>query len=162
MEKTLAQIKARDIMSRHVVSINPDDTVQEAMALLQENLYSTLPITNGASKVVGIIAAREILQWSEELDDGVAELMEVSDYYRDVMVNQAGEKGAATKVSELMNDQVVVADENASLAEVVSILLRNSIHHLPIVDGKERMVGFVSTTDVLRAISEKMASLTAT
>lgn len=160
MEKTLAQIKAHDIMSRHVVTISPDDSVQEAMALLQENLYSTLPITNGASKVVGIIAAREILQWSEELDDGVAELMEVSDYYRDVMVNQASEKGDSTKVSELMNDQVVVAKESSTLAEIVSLLLRNGIHHLPIVDAKERMVGFVSTTDVLRAIAESLSSLT--
>lgn len=159
MEKTLAKMKAHDLMSRHVVSVSPDDTVQEAMLLLQENLYSTLPVTNGANKVVGIIAAREILAWSEELDDGFAELFEVSDYYRDVMVNQAADKGEATKVSELMNDQVVAISENAGFEEVVSLMLRNSVHHLPVVDEKGRMKGFISTTDILRVVADSISIL---
>lgn len=159
MEKSLAQLTVRDFMSRHVVSVSPDDTVHEAMVLLQENLLSSLPVTNGSEKVVGILSARDILNWAEEMDDGVANLVEVSDYYRDWMMSQAGKESQAVKVQELMNDQVVTVSQDASLANVVSSLLRNEIHHLPVVDSKGRMVGFVSNTDVLRVVAKTLEQL---
>ena len=159
MEKSLAQLTVRDFMSRHVVSVSPEDTVHEAMVLLQENLLSSLPVTNGAEKVVGILSARDILDWAEEMDDGVANLVEVSDYYRDWMMSQAGKESQAVKVQELMNDQVVTVSQDASLSEVVSSLLRNEIHHLPVVDTKGRMVGFVSNTDVLRIVAKTLEQL---
>lgn len=161
MEKTLAQLTARDIMSRQVVSIGPNDTIQEAITLLQENLLSTLPVTNTAGKVVGVISARDILDWTEELDDGSAELLEVSDYYRDWVMRQAGEEGKAVKVAELMNDRVVTVAQDAPLAEVLSVLLRNGIHHLPVTDPKQRMAGFVSTTDVLKVVAQSITELSA-
>lgn len=161
MEKTLSQVTARDIMSRQVVTVSPEDTIQEAVVLLQENLLSTLPVTSSNGKVVGIVSARDILDWAESSDNGSSDILEVSDFYRDWIMNQIGEEAQATKVDELMNDRVVTVSQDSPLAVVVSQLLRNEIHHLPITDQNGRLVGFVSSTDVLKVVAKSLTELTA-
>ena len=52
-------------------------------------------------------------------------------------------------VSKIMTENVLTVNVNNNLHEVVDLLKRNKIRHIPVVDGKE-VVGIISKTDVNR------------
>ncbi len=54
-------------------------------------------------------------------------------------------------VDEIMTTDLHTLPETASLADAIKLMGKKHIHHLPIVDGKGRLVGLVSHRDVLAA-----------
>lgn len=53
--------KAHQIMTRHVTTISPEDTLEDAAAVFLENKFSCLPILDGFGNIVGIITKTDIL-----------------------------------------------------------------------------------------------------
>ena len=58
------------------------------------------------------------------------------------------------KVSELMETDLHVVQEDLTIAEAVVTLAEAHIHGLPVVNRQSRMVGVLSTSDVLQAAAE--------
>jgi len=59
-------------------------------------------------------------------------------------------------VADLMKQRVVTVEMDDSLSMAKSLMENASIHHLPVVDSHQRVVGIVSDRDLLRAISPFM------
>ena len=55
-------------------------------------------------------------------------------------------------VADLMKQRVVTVEMDDSLSMAKSLMENASIHHLPVVDSHQRVVGIVSDRDLLRAI----------
>jgi len=53
------------------------------------------------------------------------------------------------KVRDLMRARVVTVQPHHSVGHVRDLLKRNRIHAVPVVDGEGRLVGIVSTTDLV-------------
>ncbi len=58
----LDNLKVKDIMSKRVIAINADATIEEAAYLMERNNISGLPVVSGEGTVVGVITARDILR----------------------------------------------------------------------------------------------------
>jgi CBS domain-containing protein len=58
------------------------------------------------------------------------------------------------KVAELMRTSLKTVGADATVGEAVATLADAHISGLPVVDARERLVGVVSTSDVLTALSE--------
>jgi CBS domain-containing protein len=58
------------------------------------------------------------------------------------------------KVAELMKTDLKTVDADATVADAVSILSDAHVSALPVTDARGRLLGVVSTTDVLAAIAE--------
>ena len=58
------------------------------------------------------------------------------------------------RISELMEQDVQMVQEDLTVAEAVVILAEGHIHGLPVVNRQNRMVGVLSTSDVLQAAAE--------
>ena len=56
------------------------------------------------------------------------------------------------QVADLMKQRVVTVEMDDSLSMAKSLMEKASIHHLPVVDSHQRVVGIVSDRDLLRAI----------
>ena len=54
-------------------------------------------------------------------------------------------------IDEVMSTDLITVKPSASLAEARSPMQDNHIHHLPVVEGADELVGLVTLTDVLRA-----------
>lgn len=55
------------------------------------------------------------------------------------------------KISQLMTDNIIVARLSHTFSQVCRLFLEFSLHHLPIVDDSDRVIGIISMTDVLKA-----------
>jgi acetoin utilization protein AcuB len=66
----LAKLEVRDIMSKPVITVHPEDTIKMAATLLYENRIGALPVVDGEEKLVGIITESDIfrvmIEWFNE------------------------------------------------------------------------------------------------
>jgi CBS domain-containing protein len=114
-----------------VVSIRPDRSVREAVALLAQHNIGALVVVDEAQKPVGIVSERDIVRQAA----------------RD-------ERVLARAVSEIMTKDVVTGMPSDDLASVAATMTERRIRHLPVVD-KGTLVGIVSVGDVLKAQRDK-------
>ncbi len=76
MNYLLAQLEVKDIMSRDVVTVRPDDSIRTAAERLHEHRIGALPVVDENGRLAGIITEsdifRVIIHWFHDEDEGVS------------------------------------------------------------------------------------------
>ena len=109
-----------------IFSIDPGDTVYDAIAMMAEKEVGALLVMRGGQPV-GIISER--------------------DYTRKVILKDKSSK--QTRVAEIMTSNVISATSRLHIDECVNLMKEHHIRHLPVMnDG--RIVGVVSIGDVVK------------
>lgn len=125
-----------ELMRTDVETVAPDAVVQDAAVVLADAHVSALPVVDGAGRMVGVISRSDILASEEEADneEGRAALFE------------------QTLVRDLMTSPALTIPPDADIKEAAQQLLRTGVHHLFVTAG-DRVVGVISTTDIVRAVA---------
>ncbi|HET9902654.1 MAG TPA: CBS domain-containing protein [Xanthobacteraceae bacterium] len=142
---------AKDIMSRRVISVEPDAAVVHAVRLMLQHRISGLPVIQPDGQMVGILSEGDLLR---RVEHGT---QRKRPRWLEFIVGPgqlAGEyvRAAGGKVRDVMTERVQTVDEDASLEEVVERLERYGIKRLPVVkDGK--VVGIITRANLLHALA---------
>jgi acetoin utilization protein AcuB len=92
----LSSMKIKDIMTKNLVVVKPDETVEFAAILMIENKISSLPVVNGKGELIGIITQTDIfkvliniagvysggIQFAFSLEDRPGSIKEAADVIR--------------------------------------------------------------------------------
>jgi acetoin utilization protein AcuB len=124
-----------DVMIRSVVTLTPEETLREAVRLLQSNRIRHLPVVDN-SKVVGIVTDRDVKRATPSVLSGVDR-----DQYDRVL--------ATTKVEQFMTREPRTVTPKTSLKAAVEIFLELKVGALPVVDDGH-LVGILTNVDILR------------
>ncbi len=120
----------KDIMTKDVVTIGADKTVNDAAALMTEKSLGCLPIlVNGYP--VGIITERDIV--------------------RRIVAKRAS---FDTKLVEVMTKSLITVDPETSIKEAARVMSKNKIHRLPVLKNNQ-LVGIVVASDFVRNVGKK-------
>ena len=112
--------------SQDVITIGPDATVRELIALLAEHNVGALIVSSDGSRLEGIVSERDVVRRLHE-SDGVLD----------------------QKVAEIMTSEVSTCEPDANLDEIRVTMTEQRIRHIPVVvDGA--IVGIVSIGDVVK------------
>lgn len=114
-----------------VVTVEPDETVHEAMRILVEHNIGAVVVTQDTS-TVGILTERDVLRL------GATDL----------------ESLATMRVGDAMTKDLVVGVAEDLVDYAASVMTANRIRHLPIVEG-ERLIGVLSIGDVVNALKQQ-------
>jgi predicted transcriptional regulator len=148
----LGNAKVRDLMTRHLVSIMMDDTIQEVARIFLEHGLSTVPVISSNDKCIGIISRKDLTELFLKEDEELSRLMD-TDRLSLEWFNRSTDTTNVRKVKELMTDNVSVIKADDTLPEACREMVRNRVHHLPVVDENEQVIGMLSTFDVVDAIA---------
>ena len=151
MSTSTAAVRIKEILTRDVVSIAPDDSLVDALTLMAENRVSALPVVNGRGQCVGIISSTDIIALARELTEELEEYPVFESSHQWLLDQLAEHDLGRRKVHELMTPDVVTVGPETTLVEAASTMLANRVHRLPVVDAKGQLVGVVSMTDLLEA-----------
>jgi len=120
------------IGSRQLVYSIPEDmTVHEAARYLREKQIRSVGVTNAAGKLTGVISQADI-------SDRVA---------------AENKCPAWMRVSEIMTKDLVTVAPEMSEHECLLTMEKHGIYHLLVVDGREKFLGMISVSDLLKLVA---------
>lgn len=131
-------MRARDIMTRSVLSVQPSVPVAKAAAILATRGFTALPVTDEAGDLVGIVTEADLIGNRFPVSEQAAEA--------------AAANGPGTTVGEVMTAPVVGVGHDTDISVVAREMLTGHRRSLPIVDGN-RLVGVVTRRDIVRALA---------
>jgi len=121
VDEILRVKRSESVMIEQPYTIKPDLTMAEAKKAMAEYGVSGLLVEEGG-KLAGIITRRDI----------------------------TFEKNPKRKVSELMTREVITAKAGLTIEQAKEILHKQRIEKLPVVDDKKRIVGLITSKDILK------------
>jgi IMP dehydrogenase len=111
--------RAEALIIRDVITVNPDNTVDELLRLMEEHNIKGFPVVEDGDRLVGIVT------------------------WRDVRLAES-----SLKVKDVMTESVVTGTEDTSLEEAMKILHEHRIEKLPIIDEGRRVKGLITMKDI--------------
>ena len=144
-------IRARELMSRHVVAVGTDVSVRDAILLMLAHHVGGLPVVDARGKLVGIVTEGDFLRRAEigtEKKRGrwLARLAGTDQVALD-FVRQHGRK-----IGEIMSPTPVTIDEDTSLEQIVRLMESLDKKRFPVMRGDE-IVGMITRADLMAAVA---------
>ena len=147
-------MKARDIMTKDVVTAHPGMSVKEAAKLMIQKGISGLPVVAKSGNVVGILSEADLMHRTELGEDGSR--LTWADYFvHSQDMAERFTKAHASKVHDVMARPVVSIDADAELADVADTLEDRGVKRLPVMDG-DTLVGIITRRDLVKAYSRSV------
>jgi CBS domain-containing protein len=120
-------LKAKDVMTTDVITTNPDERLEDAIAQLIENKISGMPVCDSDGKMVGMLTEKDVLNFifSGHLHQ--------------------------TKVKEAMSRNVISFSPDTELDKISLCIAEKKIRRVPIIEDGT-LVGVVSRRDIMRIV----------
>ena len=118
---------------RKCITVNEDDNLKLVINLLSKHKIGALPVINQKKQIVGIVSERDIINF---------------------LSSQNHEEIFTKKINSIMTKEVITCNINARSDELMIIMTRNKIRHIPIKKNNQ-LQGMVSIGDVVSRIVEK-------
>lgn len=115
-----------DVMTREVVTIEPDTSFKACADLMRIHGVSGLPVIS-MNRLVGIVTEADLMR--RVAGDGA---------------------GAPRFARDVMTRDVVAVGQAATIAAAARLMIERHVKRLPVVDAGKRVVGVVSRSDILR------------
>ncbi len=104
------------------ITITGEETVGDALRLMEENHIGGIPVVDGDMKLIGIVTNRD-LRFQTDMH---------------------------LPIADVMTKENLVTTTNPNLQEAAEILLRHKIEKLPVVDAQNRLVGLITYRDITK------------
>jgi acetoin utilization protein AcuB len=129
-------VLARDLMNAPVISLPSDSTVLDAWDIMSHKGFHHIPVTSMHGTLVGMVSHRDLLHH-------VPELITAAD----------SRQASKRRLAEIMTPRVISATPMTEIREIARVILDERIHAIPILDHNRRLVGILSTQDLLQGIA---------
>jgi IMP dehydrogenase len=121
-----AMSKVKDYMSTQVSTVGPEETLGDIIDMIRKTYHDCFPVVKNGD-IVGIITSWDVIQ-----------------------------RKRSRKVKDVMTKEVVVTYPDSNLTDVARVMFRRGLSKLPVVDENKKLVGIVTTTDVIRSHIERV------
>lgn len=143
-----------DIMARDVATVEFATELDSAWRQLRAHKIKALPVVDHISnRLIGIVTVADFLR---QLDDTTSAGLAVR--LQGLLKRTPGATSEkAEVVGQIMSANVATARPDTPLSELVSALSDKGMHHFPVVDDKQRVVGIVTQSDLIAALYKRIA-----
>jgi CBS domain-containing protein len=153
----MKDLRARDVMTTHVLTVRPDMTVHELAVFLTENQISGAPVVDRTGKLVGMATVTDIAEayaeGEERLETPPAppagrRRSEAAEDLRGLHL-----EGGGLLVEDIMTPAAFSVREDTPASQLARTMIAGRIHRLLVVRDHEVM-GIVTSLDLLAILSE--------
>jgi CBS domain-containing membrane protein len=154
-QRRFGRVTCQDIMSRDVVKVEFGTPLQDAWRLLREHKLKALPVANRFNRVIGIVTLHDFirqLQYDEgdSLSDKLRRLIRPTPHTH---------SDKPEVVGQIMTKTVRTALFDQSILHLVPLFSDSGLHHIPIVDHNQRLVGMLTQSDVVAALYRSQSGI---
>ena len=118
------------LMSSPVTTVPADASAESVAEQMLEEGISSVVVVDSENQIEGILTSTDF-----------------------VRIAAQGGRTSAVTVADHMTTEVVTTTANDAIEHVADLMIDNAIHHVPVVDDTEGVVGIVTTTDLTAYLS---------
>jgi len=137
-----AHVTVSMLMTREVVTVRPDISVDSAVEIMLDQGLSRMPVVDEAGALLGVFSKTDVVEDSHARGDT-----------EEVDAREAGEGShihtAGPFVSELMSRSPVTVNDSEPLARAAELMSVYQLHALPVLSSSLKLVGIISSMDVM-------------
>ena len=144
-------MRAMDVMTSEVITVDEDASVQAVAKLLAERGISAVPVVDRENRVIGMVSEGDLLHraetGTERRRSWWLEMVSSTD-------KLAGEyiKSHSGKVKDVMTRDVLSVTEETPVADIAGLLEINRIKRVPVLRDR-KLAGIVSRANLVRALA---------
>lgn len=146
-------LKAKDIMTRTVITVTPETPVETLAALLFENHISGAPVIDPTGNVVGVVTENDLIDQKKKfhIPTVISILDSVIFLDSEKKVEKEIRKMTGRTVADIASTKPVTIAEETPVDEIATIMADKKVHTLPVLrDGD--LVGVVGKSDIIRTL----------
>ena len=134
----------KDYMTENAVTCRKSDSLKFALSVMNQNDISRLVVTDESGKPLGLITTNTLLTHSDYFSKGQTRS-------RDYLIPIGKDENIT--VGDLLKDELLMIEQEDDLATAASLMIKNKVSGIPVVDSNQNLVGIVSKFDIVRAFT---------
>ncbi len=149
LKRLMHSVKAKDIMTKKVVSVNKQTSSKEIAEVMARHSVSGIPVIDDDHHVVGIISENDYLSRMGKKD---------IQSFMSIVALCLQDKGCLAvpirnqNAGDIMTSPVITASEDTPVFEIVNLFAEKKINRVPIISQEKKLVGIVSREDALQTV----------
>lgn len=126
--------EVRDIMTKNMIYTDNQATLEDAYRLLKEHQIGQIPVVTFAKKILGLVSKKMILNLLMDDIENSKSILE-------------------RKIEDIYLSEIITADPATDIRKVAKVMIDLKLDAIPIVDESDSILGIVSKTDIIKAVS---------
>jgi CBS domain-containing protein len=149
-------LTAKDIMTKKVITVTPDTSLEKLASLLVNNGISGVPVVDDSGKLYGIVTENDLISQNKRLHiPTVVSFLDAAIYLESSKkFEEQVKRLTATTVQEICNRKVTTISEEISVVDIATIMAEKKVHLLPVVKAG-KVIGIVGKRDMVRAVAQQ-------
>jgi CBS domain-containing protein len=147
-------LKAKDIMTKDVISVSASTTVEELARILVERRISGAPVTDDQGNLIGIVTENDLIRKNKKFH--IPTIVRLFDAYimleSKSRIEQEIKEMAAVTIADIYSKDAVTVGENTPVDEIATIMSEKSVHLIPVVEGR-KIKGIIGKIDIIKGLS---------
>jgi len=147
-------LKAKDIMTSEVITVQMETTVNELAEILWKNRISGAPVLDDDGKVVAVVTENDLIDQSKKfhIPTMISLLDSVIFLESSKKTEKEIKKMAGNTVQDICSKELVTVDEETGLDEIATIMANKKVHTLPVLLD-DNIVGVIGKSDIIRTMA---------
>ena len=148
LERLLRSARAKDVMTRDVVSVKKETPLREVAEAMARRGISGVPVIEDDGTVAGVISEKDFLFHLG---------FESARSFMDVVAQCLGSAGCISiclreeTAGDIMKSPAITIQEETPVAEIAAIFTKKKINRVPVVSTTGKLMGIVSRADIVRS-----------
>jgi len=140
-------VKAVDVMTQPVISVQNDTSLLKTANLMAENNISGVPVIDCNQNLVGVISEKDFLREMsgpnyQSFMGMVAQCLNNKGCVAVSLKNKAAK--------EIMSSPPFIVQEDMALTQIAELFEKQNINRVPVVDKKNKLIGIVARSDIIQ------------
>lgn len=148
-------LKAKDIMTRDVITVRPSTTIEELARILMEHRISGVPVVDDNGNLTGVVTENDLISQNKRLH--IPTVVRLFDAFivleSPASMEKELKKMTANTVADICTKDIITVGEEAELEEVATIMYEKKVHLVPVVDGKS-IKGIIGKMDIIKGMTK--------
>lgn len=146
------RMRAKDIMSNNVIFVKKEDKLKEVVGVLMQNHVSGVPVIDHDNQLIGIVTEKDLVTKEKGLNissymEFVANILFIDG--KKTLFKETSKDLQFLTAKDIMTAPVYSVREEATIAEVVSLMMNRHINRIPVIDDENKLVGIIGRSDLL-------------
>lgn len=148
----------KDIMTKEVITVVEDDTVEKCANLLITHGLSGLPVLDDKGKIMGMVTEGDLIRRASRVKGpAVLEVLGGLIYLESPkkFIDEL-KKSMGNVARDLMTEDVITVNPDKEIEDAATLLVQKKIKRLPVVDKEGNLIGIISRKDIMSHLFNKV------